>query len=86
MIDRDKTFRALLLMILTSIKKIETVLFKTRNMQPDYRERVIWNMHSVVVQCLYLPTSMPLLTLAMMGGLGLGGLGLLWFSARYIEY
>ena len=48
-------------------KKIETVLFKTRNMQPDYRERVIWNMHSVVVQCLYLPTSMLLLTLAMMG-------------------
>ena len=36
-------------------------------MQSDYRERVIWNVHSVVVQCLYLPTSMLLLTLAMMG-------------------
>ena len=64
-IDRDKTFRALLLMFLTSIpKKIETALLKTRNLQPDYRGRVTWNMHSVVVQCLYLPTSMLLLTLA----------------------
>ena len=71
MIDRDKTFRALLLMILTSIpKKIETALLKTRNMRPNYRGRVNWNMHSVVVQCLYLPTSMLLLTLAMMGALG----------------
>ena len=61
------------MMILTSIKKkIETALLKTRNMQPDYRGRVNWNMHSVVVQCLYLPTSMLLLTLAMMGAL--------WFS------
>ena len=68
MIDRDKTFRALLLMFLTFIpKKIETTLLKTRNMQPDYRGRVNGNMHSVVVQCLYLPTSMLLLTLAMMG-------------------
>ena len=67
MIDRDKTFRALLLMFLTSIpKKNETALLKTRNMRPDYRGRVNWNMHSVVVQCLYLPTSM----LAMMGALG----------------
>ena len=51
-------------------KKIETALLKTRNMRPDYRGRVNWNMHSVVVQCLYLPTSMLLLTLAMMGALG----------------
>ena len=71
MTNRDKTFRALLMMILTSIPtKIETALLKTRNMQPDYRGRVNWNMHSVVVQCLYLPTSMLLLTLAMMGALG----------------
>ena len=49
-------------------KKIETALLKTRNMRPNYRGRVNWNMYSVVVQCLYLPTSMLLLTLAMMGG------------------
>ena len=71
MIDCDKTFRALLMMILRPFrKKIETALLKTRNMQPDYRGRVNWNMHSVVVQCLFLPTSMLLLTLAMMGPLG----------------
>ena len=52
-----------------SERKIETALLKTRNMQPDYRGRVNWNMHSVVVQCLYLPASMLLLTLAMMGAL-----------------
>ena len=66
MIDRDKTFRA---DVLTSIlKKNETALLKTCNMRPDYRGRVNWNMHPVVVKCLYLPTSMLLLTLTMMGG------------------
>ena len=62
-------------------KKIETVLFKTRNMQPDYRERVIWNVHSVVAQCLYLPTSMLLLTLAMMGAWALEA----WASCAFSE-
>ena len=60
-------WRALLLMFWRPFrKKSKQHFWETRNMQPDYRGRVNGNMHSVVDQCLYLPTSMLLLTLAMM--------------------
>ena len=62
-------------------KKIETVLLKTRNMQPDYREPTS-NFPALHID---LPTSMLLLTLAMMGAWALEAWASLWFSENNFQ-